>query len=117
MQKVSSWPSHEKEMEIFRLQRSLAEKERVQATSEVLCRSLSDETNQLRCKLTATAEMCQQLVTCLEDAHRKNGGPPQEQQVCSVFVTRLLVWRMSTVSMYAALPDSSLLFWVTFQGL
>lgn len=80
IQKVSSWPSHEKEMEIFHLQRSLAEKERAQATSEVLCRSLSDETNQLRFKLTATAEMCQQLVTCLEDAHRKNGGPSQEQQ-------------------------------------
>lgn len=80
MQKMSSWPSHEKEMEIFRLQKSLAEKERVQATSEVLCRSLSDETHQLRCKLAATAEMCQQLVTCLEQAHHKNRVGSEEQQ-------------------------------------
>ncbi|XP_072262639.1 TNFAIP3-interacting protein 2 [Pyxicephalus adspersus] len=81
MLKMSSWPSHEKEMEIFRLQRSLAEKERVQATSEVLCRSLSDETHQLRRKLAATAEMCQQLVTCLEDAHRRNGGTSEQPQI------------------------------------
>ncbi|CAI9560550.1 unnamed protein product [Staurois parvus] len=88
MQKMSSWPSHEKEMEIFRLHRSLAEKEKVQATSEVLCRSLSDETNQLRRKLAATAEMCQQLVTCLEEAHRKKGAPSQEQQVRSGVVNK-----------------------------
>ncbi|XP_018418775.1 PREDICTED: TNFAIP3-interacting protein 2 [Nanorana parkeri] len=80
MQKMSSWPSHEKEMEIFRLHQSLAEKERVQATSEVLCRSLSDETHQLQRKLAATAEMCQQLVTCLEETHRKNHVTSEEQQ-------------------------------------
>ncbi|KAM9331209.1 TNFAIP3-interacting protein 2 [Gastrophryne carolinensis] len=79
MHKMSSWPSHEKEMEIVRLQRSLAEKERVQATSEVLCRSLSDETNHLRKKLAATAEMCQQLVRCLEEAHQKNGTKSEDQ--------------------------------------
>ncbi|XP_053317598.1 TNFAIP3-interacting protein 2 [Spea bombifrons] len=66
---MSSWPPHEKEMEICRLQRSLAEKERVQATSEVLCRTLSDETHQLRRKLATTAEMCQHLVRLLEETH------------------------------------------------
>ncbi|XP_068131972.1 TNFAIP3-interacting protein 2 [Hyperolius riggenbachi] len=79
MHKMSSWPGHEKEMEIFRLQRSLAEKERVQATSEVLCRSLSDETQQLRRKLAATAEMCQQLVKCLEDSHRTKDLSTEDQ--------------------------------------
>ncbi|XP_056407553.1 TNFAIP3-interacting protein 2-like [Hyla sarda] len=72
IEKVSSWPQQEKDMELLRLQRSLAEKERVQATSEVLCRSLSDETHQLRRKLSATAEMCQQLVRCLEEARQKD---------------------------------------------
>uniref|UniRef100_A0A8C5P7X7 TNFAIP3-interacting protein 2 n=1 Tax=Leptobrachium leishanense TaxID=445787 RepID=A0A8C5P7X7_9ANUR len=68
---VASWPPHPKEMEICRLQRSLAEKERAQATNEVLCRTLSDESHQLRRKLATTAEMCQHLVRCLEETHRK----------------------------------------------
>ncbi|XP_069833428.1 TNFAIP3-interacting protein 2 isoform X2 [Dendropsophus ebraccatus] len=72
IEKASSWPQHEKDMELLRLQRSLAEKEKVQATSEVLCRSLSDETHQLRRKLAATAEMCQQLVKCLEETRQKD---------------------------------------------
>ncbi|XP_073504757.1 TNFAIP3-interacting protein 2 [Phyllobates terribilis] len=72
IEKVSSWPQQEKDMELLRLQRSLAEKERVQATSEVLCRSLSDESHQLRRKLAATAEMCQQLVKCLEESRQKD---------------------------------------------
>ncbi|KAM4809863.1 TNFAIP3-interacting protein 2 [Rhinophrynus dorsalis] len=72
MQQYNSWPQHEKEMEICRLQRTLAEKERVQATSEVLCRSLSDESHQLRRKLAATAEMCQHLVKCLEKTQNKD---------------------------------------------
>ncbi|KAG8453411.1 hypothetical protein GDO86_000151 [Hymenochirus boettgeri] len=70
VQQYSSWPQHEKEMEICRLQKTLAEKEKMQATSEVLCRSLSDESNQLRRKLAATAEMCQHLVKCLEEAQK-----------------------------------------------
>ncbi|XP_075050360.1 TNFAIP3-interacting protein 2 [Mixophyes fleayi] len=77
-QTVSSWPQHEKEIEIVRLQKSLAEKERVQATSEVLCRSLSDETHQLRRKLAATAEMCQQLVKCIEETHHKDNLNSEE---------------------------------------
>ncbi|XP_030046981.1 TNFAIP3-interacting protein 2 [Microcaecilia unicolor] len=68
---LSRQPQHEKELEIVRLQRSLAEKEKVQATSEVLCRSLTDETHQLRRKLAATAKMCQQLVKCIEESQRK----------------------------------------------
>ncbi|XP_029447979.1 TNFAIP3-interacting protein 2 [Rhinatrema bivittatum] len=74
-------PQHEKELEILRLQRSLAEKEKVQATSEVLCRSLTDETHQLRRKLAATAEMCQQLVKCIEDSQRKGRGEYEGQHL------------------------------------
>ncbi|XP_075705085.1 TNFAIP3-interacting protein 2 [Rhinoderma darwinii] len=79
IEKVSSWPQQEKEMELLRLQRSLAEKERVQATSEVLCRSLSDESHHLRRKLAATAEMCQQLVKCLEQTRQKDNLKSEER--------------------------------------
>ncbi|KAG8591262.1 hypothetical protein GDO81_000108 [Engystomops pustulosus] len=78
IEKVSSWPQQEKDMELLRLQRSLAEKERVQATSEVLCRSLSDESHHLRRKLAATAEMCQQLVKCLEETRQKGNVKSEE---------------------------------------
>ncbi|KAM4709740.1 TNFAIP3-interacting protein 2 [Discoglossus pictus] len=78
LQQIVSQPQHEKEMEICRLQRTLAEKERVQATSEVLCRSLSDETHQLRRKLASTAEMCQQLVKVLEETHRNENRNLEE---------------------------------------
>ncbi|KAJ1213857.1 hypothetical protein NDU88_001487 [Pleurodeles waltl] len=78
LQQVASWPQREKEVEILRLQRVLADKEKVQATSEVLCRSLTDETYQLRRKLAATAEMCQQLVTCLEEKQGNDRGPSND---------------------------------------
>uniref|UniRef100_A0A8C8RKT8 TNFAIP3-interacting protein 2 n=1 Tax=Pelusios castaneus TaxID=367368 RepID=A0A8C8RKT8_9SAUR len=74
IQQLINQPQHEKEREILRLQRSLAEREKVQATSEVLCRSLTDETHQLQRKLASTAEMCQQLAKCLEEKQRKDGG-------------------------------------------
>ncbi|CAN2388435.1 TNFAIP3 interacting protein 2 [Pristimantis euphronides] len=79
IEKVSSWPQQEKDMELLRLQRSLAEKEKVQATSAVLCRSLSDESHQLRRKLAATAEMCQQLVKCLEQTRQKDNLKSEER--------------------------------------
>uniref|UniRef100_K7E8R6 TNFAIP3 interacting protein 2 n=1 Tax=Ornithorhynchus anatinus TaxID=9258 RepID=K7E8R6_ORNAN len=73
MQKIITRPQHEREREILLLQRSLAEKEKVQATSEVLCRSLTDETHQLRRTLAATAEMCQHLARCLEEKQSARG--------------------------------------------
>ncbi|OCT96672.1 TNFAIP3-interacting protein 2 [Xenopus laevis] len=78
VQQYSSWPQHEKELEICRLQQTLADKERAQATSEVLCRSLSDESQQLRRKLAATAEMCQHLVKCLEETQRNSNRNVEE---------------------------------------
>ncbi|XP_020847853.1 TNFAIP3-interacting protein 2 [Phascolarctos cinereus] len=70
LQRLLMEPRHEREREILLLQRSLAEKEKAQATSEVLCRSLTDETHQLRRTLAATAEMCQHLVKCLDEKQR-----------------------------------------------
>ncbi|XP_075426887.1 TNFAIP3-interacting protein 2 [Ascaphus truei] len=77
MQQSASWPPHEKE--IFQLQRTLAEKDRLQETSEVLCRSLSDETHQLRRKLEATAKMCQHLVKCLQATPRIDNRTVEDQ--------------------------------------
>ncbi|CAM4554327.1 TNFAIP3-interacting protein 2 [Caretta caretta] len=73
IQQIINQPQYEREREILRLQRSLAERERVQATSEVLCRSLTDETHQLQRKLASTAEMCQQLAKCLEEKRKDRG--------------------------------------------
>ncbi|XP_074848469.1 TNFAIP3-interacting protein 2 [Carettochelys insculpta] len=78
IQQIISQPQYEKEREILRLQRSLAEREKVQATSEVLCRSLTDETHELQRKLASTAEMCQQLAKRLEEKQRKDRGYLEE---------------------------------------
>ncbi|XP_036982816.2 TNFAIP3-interacting protein 2 [Artibeus jamaicensis] len=59
-------PEPELEQEVALLRRQVAEKERARATSDVLCRSLADETHQLRRTLAATAHMCQHLAKCLD---------------------------------------------------
>ncbi|XP_071609434.1 TNFAIP3-interacting protein 2 [Heliangelus exortis] len=71
IQQMINQPSYEKEREILQLQKILAEREKAQATSDVLCRSLTDETHQLQRKLASTAEMCQHLAKCLEEKQRK----------------------------------------------
>ncbi|NXN96955.1 TNIP2 protein, partial [Rhinopomastus cyanomelas] len=79
IQQLINQPPYEKEREILRLQKSLAEKEKAKATSDVLCRSLTDETHQLQRKLASTAEMCQHLAKCLEEKQRKEKGDSDEQ--------------------------------------
>ncbi|XP_051475600.1 TNFAIP3-interacting protein 2 isoform X2 [Apus apus] len=79
IQQMINQPPHEKEREILRLQKSLAEREKAQATSDVLCRSLADETHQLQRKLASTAEMCQHLAKCLEEKQRKEKGNSDDQ--------------------------------------
>ncbi|NXA10724.1 TNIP2 protein, partial [Sapayoa aenigma] len=79
IQQMINQPPYEKEREILRLQKTLAEKEKVQATSDVLCRSLTDETHQLQRKLASTAEMCQHLAKCLEEKQRKEKGNSDDQ--------------------------------------
>ncbi|NXV89083.1 TNIP2 protein, partial [Calonectris borealis] len=81
IQQMINQPPYEKEKEILRLQKSLAERERAQATSDVLCRSLTDETHQLQRKLASTAEMCQHLAKCLEEKQRKEKGNSDDQIV------------------------------------
>ncbi|KAL9852888.1 TNFAIP3-interacting protein 2 [Geothlypis trichas] len=79
IQQMINQPPYEKEREILRLQKTLAEREKAQATSDVLCRSLTDETHQLQRKLASTAEMCQQLAKCLEEKQRKEKGNSDDQ--------------------------------------
>ncbi|KFV87022.1 TNFAIP3-interacting protein 2, partial [Struthio camelus australis] len=79
IQQMINQPPYEKDREILRLQKTLAEKEKAQATSEVLCRSLADETHQLQRKLASTAEMCQHLAKCLEEKQRREKGNSDDQ--------------------------------------
>ncbi|NWH97287.1 TNIP2 protein, partial [Tichodroma muraria] len=79
IQQMINQPPYEKEREILRLQKTLAEREKAQATSDVLCRSLTDETHQLQRKLASTAEMCQHLAKCLEEKQRKEKGNSDDQ--------------------------------------
>ncbi|XP_065516626.1 TNFAIP3-interacting protein 2 isoform X2 [Lathamus discolor] len=79
IQQMINKPPYEKEREILRLQKSLAEREKAQATSDVLCRSLTDEMHQLQRKLASTAEMCQHLAKCLEEKQRKEKGSSDDQ--------------------------------------
>ncbi|KAM6313551.1 TNFAIP3-interacting protein 2 [Aegotheles albertisi] len=79
IQQMINQPPYEKEREILRLQKNLAEKEKAQATSDVLCRSLTDETHQLQRKLASTAEMCQRLAKCLEEKQRKEKENSHDQ--------------------------------------
>ncbi|XP_058402587.1 TNFAIP3-interacting protein 2 isoform X2 [Diceros bicornis minor] len=72
-QQLMSQPEHEREKEVALLRRSVAEKERARAASDILCRSLADETHQLRRTLAATAHMCQHLAKCLDERQRAQG--------------------------------------------
>ncbi|KAM4811565.1 TNFAIP3-interacting protein 2 isoform X2 [Urocitellus parryii] len=69
MQQLMSQPQQAREKELVLLRRSVLEKEQARAASHVLCRSLADETHQLRRMLAATAHMCQHLAKCLDERH------------------------------------------------
>ncbi|XP_062964436.1 TNFAIP3-interacting protein 2 [Cynocephalus volans] len=73
LQQLVSQPQYEREKEVVLLRRSVAEKERARAASDVLCRSLADETHQLRRTLAATAHMCQHLAKCLDEQQSTQG--------------------------------------------
>ena len=76
--RITHWPQREKDLDIQRLQRSLAEKERVQATRAVLCSSLAEEADQLRSQLGATVGVCQELLRRLEG--KKQEGDSEESR-------------------------------------
>ncbi|KAB1282748.1 TNFAIP3-interacting protein 2 [Camelus dromedarius] len=72
-QQLMNQPECEREREVALLRRSVEEKERARAASDILCRSLADETHQLRRTLAATAHMCQHLAKCLDERQRAQG--------------------------------------------
>nr|XP_045375860.1 TNFAIP3-interacting protein 2 isoform X4 [Camelus bactrianus] len=79
-------PECEREREVALLRRSVEEKERARAASDILCRSLADETHQLRRTLAATAHMCQHLAKCLDERQRAQGDAGErspEQPKCA----------------------------------
>ncbi|KAK1791242.1 hypothetical protein P4O66_013149 [Electrophorus voltai] len=78
-------PEHQKEREIQRLHASLAERDRVQATRDVLCSSLVEEVDQLRGQLGATVRVCQELLGRLE----KSRTPGAEDNAHAVEVENL----------------------------
>ncbi|KAL6082857.1 hypothetical protein STEG23_002551 [Scotinomys teguina] len=81
VQQLMSQPQHEQEKEVVLLRKSVAEKEQARAASDILCRSLADETHQLRRTLAATAHMCQHLAKCLDErqhAQRDTGEKTDE---------------------------------------
>uniref|UniRef100_A0AC11CEU2 TNFAIP3 interacting protein 2 n=1 Tax=Ovis aries TaxID=9940 RepID=A0AC11CEU2_SHEEP len=77
-QRLLSQPGLEREEEVVLLRRSVAEKERARAASHVLCRSLADETHQLRRALAATAHMCQHLAKCLDERQGGQGAAGEQ---------------------------------------
>ncbi|XP_068831577.1 TNFAIP3-interacting protein 2 [Capricornis sumatraensis] len=82
-QQLLSQPGLEREKEVALLRRSVAEKERARAASHVLCRSLADETHQLRRTLAATAHMCQHLAKCLDERQGGQGAAGEQSPECA----------------------------------
>uniref|UniRef100_A0A8C8VVN5 TNFAIP3 interacting protein 2 n=1 Tax=Peromyscus maniculatus bairdii TaxID=230844 RepID=A0A8C8VVN5_PERMB len=78
MQQLMSQPQHEREKEVVLLRKSVAEKEQARAASDILCRSLADETHQLRRTLAATAHMCQHLAKRLDERQHAQGDTGEE---------------------------------------
>ncbi|XP_028726633.1 TNFAIP3-interacting protein 2 isoform X4 [Peromyscus leucopus] len=78
MKQLMSQPQHEREKEVVLLRKSVAEKEQARAASDILCRSLADETHQLRRTLAATAHMCQHLAKRLDERQHAQGDTGEE---------------------------------------
>ncbi|EAW82515.1 TNFAIP3 interacting protein 2, isoform CRA_b, partial [Homo sapiens] len=111
MQQLLSQPQHEREKEVVLLRRSMAEGERARAASDVLCRSLANETHQLRRTLTATAHMCQHLAKCLDErqhAQRNVGerSPDQFSEAAPRFMQKHTRWDVLWQTVHPA-PISS----------
>ncbi|XP_036407448.1 TNFAIP3-interacting protein 2-like [Megalops cyprinoides] len=87
--RITHRPQHEKDLEIQQLQRTLAERDRTQATRAVLCSSLAEEADQLRAQLGATVGVCQELLRRLEMKKQEDGSdegrtPSQQPGECTV---------------------------------
>ncbi|XP_072533245.1 TNFAIP3-interacting protein 2 isoform X2 [Salminus brasiliensis] len=69
LESVRQSPEHEKDQEIQHLRTVLAERDRTQATKDVLYNSLAEDAAQLRVQLGATVRVCQELLGRLEKGH------------------------------------------------
>lgn len=84
-----SQPEREQK-EVALRRRGAAPTGRAPAASDVLCRSLAEETHQLRRTLAATAHMCQHLAQCLDARQRAKGdvGERSPEVGCGVSTPR-----------------------------
>uniref|UniRef100_A0A8C6B4D4 TNFAIP3 interacting protein 2 n=1 Tax=Monodon monoceros TaxID=40151 RepID=A0A8C6B4D4_MONMO len=83
-QPLMSQPERERKAVALR-RRGAAPTGRALAASDVLCRSLADETHRLRRTLAATAHMCQHLAQCLDARQRAKGdvGERSPEPACA----------------------------------
>uniref|UniRef100_A0A3Q0S1P9 TNFAIP3 interacting protein 2 n=1 Tax=Amphilophus citrinellus TaxID=61819 RepID=A0A3Q0S1P9_AMPCI len=73
LETIRCQPDHEKDQEIQRLRAALQERDRAEATRNVLCTSLAEEADQLRGQLSTTVKVCQELMTRLQKDKRGGG--------------------------------------------
>ncbi|XP_017556948.1 TNFAIP3-interacting protein 2 [Pygocentrus nattereri] len=66
LESIRQRPEYEKDQEIQHLRSILAERDRAQATKDVLCNSLAEEAGQLKAQLGTTVRICQDLLGRLE---------------------------------------------------
>lgn len=73
LEAIRCQPDHEKDQEIQRLRAAVQERDRAEATRNVLCSSLAEEADQLRGQLDVTVKVCQELMVRLEKDKRGGG--------------------------------------------
>ncbi|XP_066534600.1 TNFAIP3-interacting protein 2 [Hoplias malabaricus] len=74
-------PEHKKEQEIQRLHSVIAERERAQATKDVLCTSLAEEASLLRIQLGTTVQVCQDLLERLKMEKAQDSNKMSDSEV------------------------------------
>lgn len=84
LETIRERPDQEKEREIQRLRFTLADSDRTQATRAVLCNSLSEEAEQLKAKLGATMQVCQELLERLDEEKSKTAMTDQRTEANEV---------------------------------
>ncbi|XP_035673050.1 TNFAIP3-interacting protein 2-like [Branchiostoma floridae] len=70
LQELLAASDNDKDVEIARLQKALKDARNVDHTRDVLCQSLTEETQTLKTRLAATAQMCNDLALKLDSKER-----------------------------------------------
>ncbi|XP_019626338.1 PREDICTED: centrosomal protein of 55 kDa-like isoform X1 [Branchiostoma belcheri] len=70
VQEILASSDNDKDVEIARLQKALKDARNVDHTRDVLCQSLTEETQTLKARLAATAQMCNDLAHKLDSKER-----------------------------------------------